>query len=80
MSRASKRTKKEKRMRKEGMKIPIYCPNCNVPIGENIYKTDRPWEYVCLMCGKEAFPELKKRIELNEAYNLFKELERQNKD
>ena len=36
MSRASKRTKKEKKMRKEGMKIPIYCPNCNVPIGENI--------------------------------------------
>lgn len=76
MSRASKRTKKEKRLKKEGMKIPIKCPNCGVSIGESIYETDRPWDYICPMCGKEAFPELKKRIELNEEYNLFKELEK----
>ena len=76
MSRASKRTKKEKRLKKEGMKIPIKCPNCGVPIGESIYETDRPWDYICPMCDKEAFPELKKRIELNEEYNLFKELEK----
>lgn len=80
MSRASKRTKKEKRLRKEGIKIPIKCPNCGVTIGESIYDNPRPWDYICPMCGKEAFPELKKRIELNEAYNLFKELEKQNKD
>ena len=78
MSLSSKRTKKEKRLRKEGMKIPINCPNCGVPIGNNIYTMNRPWEYMCVMCGKEVFPELKKRIELNENYDLFKELDKQN--
>lgn len=76
MSRASKRTKKEKRNTRMGMKIPIKCPNCQVPLGDKIYEMDRPWEYICPMCGKEVFPELKKRIELNESYNLFKELEK----
>lgn len=76
MSRASKKTKKEKRNTRMGMEIPIKCPNCQVPIGKNIYEMERPWEYVCPMCGKEAFPELKKRIELNEAYNLANELKK----
>ena len=46
MSIASKRTKKEKRLKKEGIKIPIYCPNCNVSISETIYDMKRPWEYI----------------------------------
>lgn len=79
MSRASKRTKKEKRMRKEGIKLPIYCPNCNTPIGKGVYTMKRPWDYICPMCNHEVFPELKKRIELNEQYNLFKELSNDNK-
>lgn len=77
MSIASKRTKKEKRLKKEGTKIPIYCPNCNVPISETIYDMKRPWDYICPMCNHEVFPELKKRIELNEAYNLMKELSKE---
>ena len=74
MTLASKRTKKSKRLLKEGMKIPIKCPNCGTILGESFYKKERPWEHICPMCGKEAFPELKKRIELNEQYNLFNEL------
>ena len=65
------------RLKKEGIKIPIYCPNCNVPISETIYNMKRPWDYICPMCNHEVFPELKKRIELNEAYNLMKELSKE---
>ena len=79
MTLASKRTKKAKRMEREGMQIPIKCPNCGTELGKGFYKLERPWEHICPMCGKEAFPELKQRIELNEQYNLMKELSKEEK-
>lgn len=80
MTIASKRTKKGKRLTKKGMKIPIKCPNCGTPLGEAFYSMERPWEHICPMCGKEAFPALKKRIELNEQYNLMKEISKEKEE
>lgn len=71
MSRASKRTKKEKRKIKEGMKLPLYCPKCKTPIPDSIYnKKDIGINYQCPMCGEFCFSELKKIIEENKELKI----------
>lgn len=74
MSIASKRTKKEKKLKREGMKIPAKCSHCNVPVGNEIYQMERPWDYKCKMCGEYAFEELRNIILKNENFNLAKEV------
>ena len=71
MSLSSKRTKKEKRKIREGMKLPLYCPNCHTPIPENIYnREDMGLDYQCVMCGTFCFSELKKIIVENKDLRL----------
>lgn len=71
MSRASKRTKKEKRMTREGMKLPLYCPKCKTPIPDSIYqREDMGLDYQCVMCGEFVFAQLKKILEENKELKL----------
>lgn len=71
MSISSKRTKKEKRKIREGMKLPLYCPNCHTPIPNSIYdREDMGIDYQCAMCGEFCFSELKKIIEENKDLKL----------
>lgn len=71
MSIASKRTKKEKRRTREGMKLPLYCPKCKTPIPMSIYqREDNGIGYQCAMCGTFCFSELKKLIDDNKDLKL----------
>ena len=71
MSRASKRTKKEKRQTKKGMELPLYCPKCKTLIPTSIYDKDKNgFDYQCPMCGTFCFEELKKVIEENKDFKL----------
>ena len=71
MSIASKRTKKEKRRTRDGMKLPLYCPKCKTPIPFSIYtRDDMGMNYQCPMCGTFCFTELMKLIEDNKELKL----------
>lgn len=74
MSRAAKHREKEIRRIKRGKQLPIYCTNCNVELAKSVYDMSKPWEYVCPMCGKLAFGALAERMQLNDDFNLFKEV------
>lgn len=71
MSIASKRTKKEKRMTREGKKLPLYCPKCKMLIPDSIYdREDYGLNYQCVMCGEFCFANLKKIIDENKELRL----------
>ena len=72
MSISSKRTKKEKKKTREGMRLPLYCPKCHTPIPDSIYtRNDMGLGYQCAMCGEFCFAELKKIIEENKDLRLL---------
>ena len=71
MSISYKRTKKEKKKMREGMKLPLYCPKCHTPIPDVIYtRDDKGIDYQCAMCGEFCFAELKRIIEENKELRL----------
>ena len=73
MSRASRRTKEEKRKTKKGMELPLYCPKCKTLISHSIYDKDKNgFDYQCPMCGTFVFEELKKVLEENKNLRLTK--------
>ena len=50
MSISAKRTKKEKRKVRDGLRLPLYCPNCHTPIPDSIYnRKDMGLDYQCSM-------------------------------
>ena len=71
MSISARRTKKEKRKVRDGLRLPLYCPNCHTPIPDVIYnRKDIGLDYQCSMCGTFCFAELKKIIEENKDLRL----------
>ena len=71
MTISAKRTKKEKKTIRAGLKLPLYCPKCKTPIPQSIYtREDMGLNYQCVMCGTHCFKELKKIIEENKDLKL----------
>lgn len=77
MSRASRHRDKEKKKIKAGMKLPIKCTKCGVPVPETIYeREDLGLEYQCPMCGNMVFGELMSLLEENSNFDLNAEVKK----
>lgn len=73
MSRAQRWLKKIKSKDKLGKTLDLNCRFCGMPISQEIYNMDKPWEYECKVCGKQPYTELKDLIDKNQQLNLGNE-------